>query len=88
MDCLDGSYPIRAHTLGDVRRGTELPDWSLHMASKRWVLMTLFIEAFEHALETHKGKYKQKFQPGWHEAVWKVIAKIKGWPTDPGRSFK
>jgi hypothetical protein len=45
MECVDVRYEIRDDDLHDVRDG--LPDWSILMAVKNWVYVSLFIEAFE-----------------------------------------
>jgi hypothetical protein len=65
-------YEFSADTLGDDR-DNGLPDWPLHMAEKEWVNIRLFLEAFEHALETHKGKYEENFRPDWRAALRKQL---------------
>ena len=41
----------------DTYDGVELYDWPLHVTRRRWVKPDLFFEAFEAAIDIHKGRY-------------------------------
>jgi hypothetical protein len=76
MECLVSSYSIPADTLGNVRESGDddgLPDWPLHIVEKEWTTIWLFLEAFKHALETHKNSYTENFRPDWRERLQKRL---------------
>lgn len=53
------SYPFEAKRLTETtkRENGTFYDWPVHMAEKTWVDTEAFLEAFERALELHKGRY-------------------------------
>jgi len=54
-------YPWEAHRLGEVRPGTDLPDFVMHVGRKNWVNLEDLVTAFQRALEVHKGAYRGGF---------------------------
>lgn len=60
----EGAYRIEADGLVKRRLGEECYDWPLHMASKRWVDVEAFLEAFDKALYVHTGRYGEP--PSFH----------------------
>lgn len=61
----NAGYNIEAECLAE-RRGKDEPlyNWPMHMAAKGWVDIDLFLEAFQHALYLHTGKYGEP--PSFH----------------------
>lgn len=59
LECLSSFYPIEAKRLGEVRTGSNLSDWLLHVAEKEWIAehYGAFGEAFARALQHHRVKY-------------------------------
>jgi hypothetical protein len=55
-------YEISADRLTETteRSGNTFYDWPVHMAEKTWVDIGAFNEAFEEALEEHKGRYSPR----------------------------
>jgi hypothetical protein len=59
-------YAIPANELATttLRGGEPFYEWPLHMAEKPWVDIEAFIDAFEHALDIHRGSYAAKIDRG------------------------
>ncbi len=51
-------------------------DWPVHMAEKTWVDVEAFNEAFEQALEFHKGRYSPPVDRKMLEASFKEARRI------------
>lgn len=56
--------------------GGKFYDWPIQMAGKNWINMAAFTEAFNKALELHKGKYKGDVDRGLLEASFKEASKL------------
>ncbi|MFH5927186.1 hypothetical protein [Roseomonas xinghualingensis] len=54
IEAADGTYHIPKARLHELRAGTDLYDWPLHMAEKEWVNMDQFLSAFCLALQRHR----------------------------------
>ena len=61
VETLDGFYWIPVNKLGDIREGTSLPEWPIHLCEKNWVNSEEFMDAFRFALKVHRGKYRGSF---------------------------
>ncbi len=46
-------YEAEGCRMNEIRPGSDLYDWPVHMAEKDWVDLPAFIEAFEHALRLY-----------------------------------
>jgi hypothetical protein len=58
LECVEpGSrYEAEGSRMNEMRPGTDLYDWPVHMAEKEWVDLEAFIEAFEQALRLYCPK--------------------------------
>ena len=61
VETLDEDYWFTVDRLGKTRAGTDLPDWPIHLAEKRWIDPVAFMDAFRFALQIHRGRYGCEF---------------------------
>jgi hypothetical protein len=59
---IESVHPPAPDYFVEKSRLSEL-DWPEHMAEKTWVDIEAFIEAYEKALELHKGQYSGTITP-------------------------
>jgi hypothetical protein len=71
LDTLDGTYPIEADRLGELRGDSNPPmaDWLPQLSEKTWIDFPDFIEAFRRALTIHAGKYPSLPPGAWDEGM-------------------
>lgn len=68
MECLVSSYVIERKALGDIRPGTDLPEWPIHLAGKCICDDAVFLHAFALALHLHKVNTSH-WAADWFEKV-------------------
>lgn len=78
MTCLGSPYEFNAERLAETteRDGVSYYDWPVHMASKTWVDIDAFIEAFSKALEIHAGRYSERIDPDMLDASYEYARRI------------